>query len=93
MRTALLDVRLEVRVPQDVDETGGDPAFWRQAIERMREKADEMASATGGALRTDRPPEMLSKRASHALVPGAWILMATRWHVDVPESFDADRRP
>ena len=93
MRTALLDVHLEVRVPDQVDETGGDPEFWRQAIERMREKADEMATAGGGRLRTDRAPEMLSKRASHMLVPGAWILMATRWHVDVPESFDADRRP
>lgn len=92
MRTAQIDVEIEF----DADEHQiGDRDFPRQVMERMREKADAEATAAGGRLRTDVLPEFNTMRAMR---PGTSfaearevVLCASRWTVDVPESFDPAR--
>ena len=92
MREAQLDVTLEIQVMDDVA-VMGDTDFWRGAMEKMREEADRLAATVPGArLRTDRPPEIISRLGSHNLLLGEWVLVASRWWVDVPESFHGDGR-
>lgn len=92
MKTAQIDVEIEM----DADEIQiGDRNFARQVMERMRDKADAEARAVGGTLRTDVIPEFNTMRAMR---PGTSfeqarevVLCASRWTVDVPESFDPER--
>lgn len=91
MREAQLDVTLEILVADDTA-VMGDQEFWRQAMEKMRVKADELCAAAGARLRTDRPPEIISKIASHRLTQGDWVLVASRWWADVPDTFHGDGR-
>lgn len=91
MRPAQIDIQMEVQVTYDLD-SAADPRFWAEATEAMLHKADEVASSVGGRVRTDRPPEILSKIGTHNLVGGEWVLVASRWWVDVPDDFHGDGR-
>jgi hypothetical protein len=95
MREALIDVTLEVEVTNDLDAIS-DPQFHRQAMERMRDKAEVAAREAGGRLRTDRMPELMVPQkvspTSPLLQHQDYVLFASRWHVEVPEHFHGDGR-
>lgn len=87
-KEAQIDVEMEVPVN---DYLVGDEAFARGLIEKMREKADAEARLAGGTLRTDRLPELNTMRATSPIFGGDLLLVASRWWVEVPESFDPGR--
>lgn len=90
MREAQLDVTLEIQVVDDLAAVG-DEHFWRQALEKLRVEADRLVATVPGArLRTDRPPEILSKTAAHNLLQGEWVLVGSRWWAEVPDDFHGD---
>jgi hypothetical protein len=77
---------LEIRVTDDLAIATSEE-FWRAVVEKSRVKADEMAAGVGGTVRTNRHVEFTSRVGQHMLVPGDFVLVGTRWWVDVPESF------
>jgi len=89
-----IDVMLEIPMGEDDIEQARREEFWREGMEYMRELADQKARAVGGHVVTDRPPEILepryADRASALYVGGSQhvLLWASRWWVEVPESFD-----
>lgn len=94
MREALIDVTYEIEVADDLVALA-DPAFHRAAMEHMRDKAARQAEAVGGYLRTDRAPEISVPKVaspSSPLLPGQFVLYASRWHVEVPDTFHGDGR-
>lgn len=94
MKPQQIDVTLEIPMSQDDIEQARRPDFWRQGIEAMREIADSEAAKIGGHVVTDRLPEIaepkFANRASPLFVGQEqnWMLWASRWWVEVPESFD-----
>jgi hypothetical protein len=90
------EVQIDVEMELPADEIqAGDRDFARQAMERMRDHADAVAREQGCTLRTDRLPEFNVMRA---MTPGRplqaaeeVILIASRWWVDAPDSFDPAR--
>lgn len=95
MREALIDVTLDVQVDDDLAALA-DPTFHRQAMERMRDKADAAARMAGGHLRTDRMPEIMVPKVVSPTSPlmkhQQYVLFASRWHVEVPDGFHGDGR-
>lgn len=94
MREALIDVTYEIEVTDDLKELA-DPSFHRAAMEHMRHKAFAAAAEAGGYLRTDRPPQISIPRVASPASPllsGQYVLYASRWHVEVPETFHGDGR-
>lgn len=94
MREALLDVTYEIQVTDDLKELA-NPAFHRAAMEHMRHKADAAATAAGGYLRTDRAPQISIPRVASPASPllgGQYVLYASRWHAEVPDTFHGDGR-
>lgn len=57
-------------------------------INQAREKADQEARLVGGRVRVDMKPEFYIRRGSHVLLGGDLMLVASRWSVEVPDSFD-----
>lgn len=96
MRTALIDVTYEIEVGDDELQHLSDPNFHRAAMERMRDKASVIAREAGGYVRTDRAPEISIPRVAESTSPvlghKSFVLYASRWHVEVPESFHGDGR-
>lgn len=92
MKEAQIDVEMEL----DADEyQAADPDFPRRAMERMRDHASAVAAEQGATLRTDRLPEFNIMRAMTPNRPLAAsrevILVASRWWVDAPDTFDPAR--
>jgi hypothetical protein len=94
MKAVQLDITLEIPMSEDDIAQTGESGFWRQVLERMKHDADEEAAKVGGRVVTDRMPEVaeprFAERASGIFVGGTsqWLLCASRWWVEVPESFD-----
>lgn len=94
MKPQQIDITVEIPMGEDDIEQARREDFWREGMEYMRRLADEKAAAVGGHVVTDRPPELLeprfANRASALYVGGTqnWLLWASRWWVEVPESFD-----
>jgi|SRR6187549_1297605 len=63
----------------------------KEIINSHREKADAAASAAGGSLRTDTPPEFYIRRGADLVAGGDFLLTASRWDVWVPDTFDPAR--
>jgi hypothetical protein len=59
-----------------------------ELVEKCRVKAEAEVRLVGGRLRTDRMPEFYIRRGSDLVEGGDYLLVASRWHVDVPNSFD-----
>lgn len=91
-------VRIDVELPVEKGEIA-DHLYTTEAknrlsaalVERVRGKADEEARAVGGRLLTDSLPEFYLRRGSHVVFGGDYLLVASRWKVEVPESFDPKR--
>jgi hypothetical protein len=92
VRESKIDVTYEIEVTDDLSALA-DPAFHRAAIEHMRTKAEALAAQAGGFVRTDRTPEISFPRVASPASPlmsGQFVLYASRWYVDVPETFHED---
>jgi hypothetical protein len=94
MKAQQIDILLEIPVSEDDIEQARREEFWREGMEYMRQLADQKAAAFGGHVVTDRLPEMgepqFANRASGIFVGETqnWLLWASRWWVEVPDSFD-----
>lgn len=91
MKAAEVCVRMEVPLNEDDLKDMSDPAFMCQAIEYMRSEADKLAATVGGHVVTDRTPSFVPPQVtSHAILGGNWLLMASKWWVEVPDHVDVD---
>lgn len=94
MKTTFLDVELAVddaALVENLTTTEQKNALATDIVERCRVKADQEARAVGGRLRMDRPPEFYIRRGSDLVHGGDYLLVASRWAVDVPNAFDSGR--
>lgn len=91
MKVQKIDITLEVP-KADVVAMGRDAAA-RYCIEKLRHGAEEKAHEVGGHVITDRAPEFLIEEGSRLDIGGDWLLMAARFEIEVPDSFDAHAQP
>lgn len=88
MKREKVEVRLEIPMSEDDLTQMQDERFWREGMEYMRRQADQKAAEAGGYVVTDTSPEFTNPQvAAHPLLGGNWLLWASRWTVEVPESF------
>jgi hypothetical protein len=86
MKVELLDT--EIAVPfTDIVAMGGGEVAMPVIMRRMREHADTLAHAARGHVMPERMPEIVVKRTSSLLLGGDLLLVAARWSIEVPESF------
>jgi hypothetical protein len=89
-----MDVELainEAMLAENLFSTARKNALAADVVERCRVKAEQVAREVGGRLRLDRPPEFYIRRGSDLVEGGDYLLVASRWTVDVPNSFDPER--
>lgn len=81
MKQVYLDVSLEL----DPTALGreADPDRW--VLEALRVEADAKCAEAGARLRTDRPPEMIIRRAQRKDTGAAVITVDSRWAVVAPD--------
>lgn len=94
MKDIMMDV--ELHIPEmDILEMGSSDVASKEIINRMRVKAEQVCREAGPGveLRTDRAPEIVTKRAASALLGGDYFLVAARWPCTAPDSFDPSRQP
>lgn len=82
MRDVLIDVTYEISQLELMTER--DPSGF--LLEKMRGRADRLASEQGGYVRTDRAPEIVVKQAMDRLTSHPMVLVASRWAAVVPEA-------
>ncbi len=87
-RVERVAVRLDIPLSEDDLANLHDPLFWRQGIESMQRQAEALAAQAGGRLLMTRKPAFTEPQvSSHVLLGGNWLLWASMWYVEVPESF------
>jgi hypothetical protein len=88
VKTERIVVRFDVPLTHDDLANLNDPQFWTQGIESMRRQATALAQEAGGRLHPTQPPRFTQPiTSSHATFGGNWLLWASMWYVEVPESF------
>lgn len=84
-------VTLEVPLGDDIEQATTE-WFWRSTMERMRTEAERVCAGVQGRVMTDRMPTILQPRiGEHPTFGGDWMLIASRWWVEVPDSFEPDQ--
>jgi hypothetical protein len=87
VKSVQVDVLLRIPLGDDDFTQIDKPDFWRQGMEMMRTQAETKAATVGGYVPTDRRPEFTEPQiSSHAVLGGNWLLWASRWWVEVPDS-------
>lgn len=86
-----IDITLEVP-KADLVSMGRDAAA-RYCIEKLRHGAETKAHEVGGRVLLDRQPEFIIEEGSRLDTGGDWLLMAGRFEVEVPDSFDVAAQP
>lgn len=81
-------VRFDVPLGDEDKHNLNDPEFWRQGMEAMQRQAEALAREAGGRVDPTRKPAFTEpQRSSHALLGGDWLLWASMWWVEVPNTF------
>ena len=91
MKTTFLDVLVEIDQADLLDgltTTEKKDALSTEIVEKHRTKAEQECREAGGRLVVDTAPQFSVSRGSNVLLGGDFILTASRWTVEVPESFD-----
>jgi hypothetical protein len=91
MKDVQIDVELHEPIGHLLDEittTQAKNALSAEIVEKSRTVADQTAREVGGRVRTDRLPEWNTARKASLLLGGDYLLVASRWWVTVPDSFD-----
>ena len=91
MKTTYVDIELPVNeagLYENITSTAQKNALAADLVERCRVKAEQVAREVGGRLRMDRAPEFYIRRGSDLVEGGDYLLVASRWAVDVPNAFD-----
>jgi hypothetical protein len=86
----MLDTEIEIPF-SDIERLGRSDAT-ELVLKRLRLKAYDVAASVKGELVPTVMPEIVIKRTSSVLLGGDLLLVAARWTVDVPESFDPQGR-
>lgn len=85
MKIQRLQVEAEIEF-REIEALGPGKAE-RHVIELLRGKAEREAAAVGGRLVTDTMPEMVVAKRASVLTNQDFLLVGTRWLVEVPDSF------
>lgn len=91
MKLQKIDILLEVP-KSDLVALGRDGAA-RYVVEKLRHGAEDKAHEVGGRVVVDRAPEIMIQEGSRLDVGGDWLLLAGRFWLEVPDTFDVSGQP